>query len=128
MKENYGLEPDMEHYACIVDLLCRGGLLSEAYELVESTAKGARSSVGLWSSLLSACRVHGDLGIGEEVARRLFQLEPENAANFLTLANIYIDAGRRDDANEVLRLLREKGLTRNPGCSWVEQSIASILE
>ncbi|XXG49771.1 hypothetical protein AAC387_Pa02g3849 [Persea americana] len=127
MKEDYGLEPDMEHYACVVDLLCRGGLLSEAYELVESRAKGACSSVVLWSILLSACRVHGDLGIGEEVAKRLFHLEPENAANFLTLANIYIDAGRRDDANEVLRLLREKGLTRNPGCSWVEQSIPSIL-
>lgn len=128
MKEEYGLEPDMEHYACVVDLLCRAGLLSEAYELVESTTMGARSRVGLWSSLLSACRVHGDLAIGEEVARHLFHLEPENAANFLTLANIYIEGGRREDANEVLRLLRERGLTRNPGCSWVEQSILNILE
>ncbi|XP_077252063.1 pentatricopeptide repeat-containing protein At3g57430, chloroplastic-like [Tasmannia lanceolata] len=121
MKDEYELQPAMEHYGCMVDLFCRAGLLSEAYGLIENTIIDAHDSVGLWGTLLSACRIHGNWVIGEAAARHLFYLEPRNAANYMMLAYIYISAGRTECANGVLRLLREKGLRKSPGCSWHEE-------
>ncbi|KAF2293969.1 hypothetical protein GH714_006000 [Hevea brasiliensis] len=36
MTDNYGIEPEMEHYGCMVDLLGRAGLVSEAIEMIEN--------------------------------------------------------------------------------------------
>ena len=60
--------------------------------------------------------------MGEEAARHLFLLEPNNAANYLMLGDIYSSAGQRQEANRVLDLLREKGLGKRVGCSWVDGS------
>ncbi|XP_058102099.1 pentatricopeptide repeat-containing protein At3g16610-like [Magnolia sinica] len=129
MKEEYELEPAMEHYACMVGLLCRAGLLSEAYLLMENMGIKACNSAILWGTLLNACREEDNLVFGEEAARHLFFLEPKSAANYIMLAKIYVSAGRADDANGVLRLLREKGLAKNPGYSWLEggQSLFDIF-
>ncbi|XP_064998139.1 pentatricopeptide repeat-containing protein At4g13650-like [Musa acuminata AAA Group] len=120
MKEEYGLEPGVEHLTCLVDMFCRAARLSDAYSLLKNVMQRTISHAALWNTLLSACRLHGDVVIGEAAARHLFQLEPENAANHKMLADIYISAGRRDDANGVLRLLNANGLDSIPGCSWYE--------
>ncbi|XP_010914724.3 pentatricopeptide repeat-containing protein At4g13650-like [Elaeis guineensis] len=120
MKEKYCLEPDVEHLTCMVDMFCRAAHLHEAYHLLQDWMPKVCKSAVIWSTLLSSCRLYGDVAIGEAAARHLFYLEPKNAANYLMLADIYISAGRREDANGVLRLLRAKGLECRPGCSWFE--------
>lgn len=119
MKE-YCLEPDVEHLTCMVDMFCRAAHLHEAYHLLQDWMPKICKSAVIWSTLLSSCRLYGDVAIGEAAAWHLFYLEPKNAANYLMLADIYISAGRREDANGVLRLLRAKGLECRPGCSWFE--------
>ena len=111
--------PGFEHFTCMVHILCRAGLLSDVYHLLQDVPKVCASAF-LWGALLSACRLHGDFVIGEAAAGHLFYLEPRNAANYLMLADIYISAGRREDANVVLNLLKAKGLEKLPGCSWFE--------
>ncbi|XP_026666250.1 pentatricopeptide repeat-containing protein At5g27110-like [Phoenix dactylifera] len=120
MKEKYFLEPDVEHLTCMVDMFCRAAHLHDAYHLLQDWMPKVCTSAVLWSTLLSSCRLYGDAAIGEAAAMHLFYLEPKNAANYLMLAVIYISAGRREDANGVLRMLRAKGLGSRPGCSWVE--------
>ncbi|MQM16558.1 hypothetical protein Taro_049516 [Colocasia esculenta] len=120
MKEEYGLEPGLEHHGCMVALFSRAGLLSEAYDLIKNGPIETSNASALWGTLLNACSVHGNWYIGEAVARHLFRLEPRNAANYVILANIYLSAGKREDANHVLRLMRAKGLEKNPGFSWSE--------
>ena len=34
MVEDYGLKPRVSHFGCMVELLCQGGLLEEAYDLI----------------------------------------------------------------------------------------------
>ena len=117
MKEDYGLDPCLEHYACMVDLLGRAGYISEAFSLIERGPAKASNSCLLWRNLLNACSLSGNCMIGEEAGKHLFQLEPRNASNYLILTNIYLSVGRRDKANGLLRLMRNLGLEKNPGFS-----------
>lgn len=118
MEKEYGLNAGIEHFTCMVDIFCRAGLLNDAYHLLKSGIEKVCTNCVLWGTLLSACRVHGDIVIGEAAAQHLFLLEPNNPANYLMLADIYISAGLREEANSVLDLMRGKGLERRVGCSW----------
>ena len=35
MKQRFGIEPRIEHYACVVDLLGRAGMEERAYEIIQ---------------------------------------------------------------------------------------------
>jgi hypothetical protein len=63
MKEVYGIELEMEHYGCVVDLLGRAGLLGEGEELIYSMP--IEPSAAAWGALLGACRRQGDVELGE---------------------------------------------------------------
>ncbi|CAD6256471.1 unnamed protein product [Miscanthus lutarioriparius] len=120
MKEQYGLEPAIEHVSCVVDMLCRTGRLTDAYHLIQSShSEHARNPI-LWGALLSGSRYWENLVIGEAAARHLLSLDPENRANYKMLADIYVSIGRRDRADDVLRMLMSKELDLRPGCSWTE--------
>ncbi|VVB06040.1 unnamed protein product [Arabis nemorensis] len=119
MKNDYGVEPSSDHYACVVDLLGRAGRVKEAYQLMNMMPLGF-DKAGAWSSLLGACRIHNNLEIGEIAAQNLIQLEPNVASHYVLLANIYSSAGLWDKATELRRKMKEKGVRKEPGCSWIE--------
>ena len=74
----------------------------------------------VWGALLNACRMHCNLDLAEHAACCLFELEPENAANYVLLSNIFAAASRWDDVAKVRKSLKHKVLERSPGCSWIE--------
>ncbi|XP_047333978.1 pentatricopeptide repeat-containing protein At3g57430, chloroplastic [Impatiens glandulifera] len=117
MKDDFGFEPTSDHYACVVDLLGRAGRLQEAHSLVMSIPC---ETAGAWSSLLGGCRIHGNVEIGEIAAHRLLQMEPEVASHYVLLANIYSSNGLWDKATEVRKKMKELGVRKEPGCSWIE--------
>ncbi|XP_052205591.1 pentatricopeptide repeat-containing protein At3g57430, chloroplastic [Diospyros lotus] len=119
MKDDYGIEPTAEHYACVVDLLGRAGQLQQAYEFV-CAMPAEFDKVGAWSSLLGACRIHQNVQIGEIAARNLLQLEPNVASHYVLLSNIYSSARFWDKATEVRNKMKEIGVRKEPGCSWIE--------
>ncbi|XP_031494960.1 pentatricopeptide repeat-containing protein DOT4, chloroplastic-like [Nymphaea colorata] len=116
MSEVYGIKPSVRHCACMADLFCRIGLLAEAYQMAQAMPT---DSAKVWGSILSACRIYCNPGLAEKVATHLFKLEPRNAANYVLLASIYVSAGRRKDANRILRLLKENDLPKDSGASWI---------
>ncbi|XP_034203818.1 pentatricopeptide repeat-containing protein At3g46790, chloroplastic-like [Prunus dulcis] len=118
MKTIYSIEPRVEHYACVVDLLGRAGRLVEAIDLVSKMPMQAGPSI--WGALLSACRKHHNLEIAEIAARKLFILEPDNSGNYVLLSNIYADAGMWKEVDDLRALLKSQGMKKNPGCSWIE--------
>nr|UPT49118.1 pentatricopeptide repeat protein AaPPR388 [Agave angustifolia] len=118
MTTTYRLEPRMEHYACAVDLLGRAGRLAEAMGIIKRMDTEAGPSV--WGALLSACRTHRNLEIADVAAKRLFVLEPENCGNYALLSNMYADAGKWEEAKKLRALLKERGVRKSPGCSWIE--------
>ncbi|KAJ4964619.1 hypothetical protein NE237_016468 [Protea cynaroides] len=117
MKNDYSIIPSPDHYACMVDLLGRSGELKAAYELIKSMPMEPHA--GAWGALLGACRLHCDIELGEVVASRLFELEPRSAGSYVLLSNIYAAADRWLDVSNVRNLMREKGIRKIPGVSWI---------
>ncbi|KAL5704119.1 Pentatricopeptide repeat-containing protein [Ranunculus cassubicifolius] len=118
MKEKFKLEPLVQHYCCMIDLLGRAGKFDEAERLVE-TMPFDPGPIG-WATLLGACRTHGNVELGAKAAERFIQLDPTNAGPYVILANIYASAGKWEDYATVKRLMRERGVRKQPGCSWIE--------
>ncbi|CAL9177394.1 unnamed protein product [Musa hybrid cultivar] len=112
------IKPNVEHYACMVDLLGRAGQLQEAKILIESMP--VEASVGIWQTLLSACRVHRNLEMGNEVGEILLQMDSGNPVNYVMISNIFAEAGDWKKCERLRKMMKRKGLKKQGGCSWVE--------
>ncbi|KAI9156789.1 hypothetical protein LWI28_012242 [Acer negundo] len=118
MRENHRVVPDLDHYACMVDLLSRAGLFDEALEFIKKMP--IKPDAGVWGALLSACREHSNVQMGEVALDHLVKLEPENPTNYVVLTSIYAQSERWNDADKTKSKMNERGLMKTPGCSWVE--------
>ncbi|CAH9122396.1 unnamed protein product [Cuscuta epithymum] len=118
MSEDHGLEPRPEHYACVVDIMGRAGQLQRAREFVETMPVLPDAMV--WRTLLSACTVHKNIEIGELAGDHLLELEPKASATYVLLSNLYAVVGRWDYRNSIRELMKDMGVKKEPGQSWVE--------
>ncbi|XP_042516472.1 pentatricopeptide repeat-containing protein At2g29760, chloroplastic [Macadamia integrifolia] len=114
----YGVAPEAKHYACMVDILGRAGLLEEAVELIEKMPISPGASV--WGALLGACRIHGDVELAEKACKHLLELEPRNHGAYVLLSNIYAKLGKWDAVSRMRKLMRNAGIKKEPGCSSIE--------
>ncbi|XP_011629221.1 pentatricopeptide repeat-containing protein At1g31430 [Amborella trichopoda] len=118
MEREYGIEPKVEHYGCMVDLLGRADLLVEAQALIEKMP--IASDTPLWGALLSACRIHGNVEMGEWIEKLMPEIECHNSGLHTLVANIYAAVNRWDDVNKVRREMKDLGIKKVPGCSSIE--------
>ncbi|KAL7114894.1 hypothetical protein ACP275_04G150100 [Erythranthe tilingii] len=118
MSESYGITPSIEHYACLVDVLGRAGKFDEIERLIENMELTPNALI--WENVLGACKVHGNVELGERAAEKLFQIDPETDSNYILLSNIYASKGRWNDVSRVRKSMSSKGIKKEPGCSWVE--------
>lgn len=118
MQRVYMIEPKAEHYGCMVDLLSRAGLMKDSEELIKNTPLA--TGPALWGALLSACRTHSNLELGEMVANRLIEMEPNDVGPYVLLSNIYASAERWDDVENVREMMMKKGLQKLVGSSLVQ--------
>ncbi|KAJ4845091.1 hypothetical protein Tsubulata_039850 [Turnera subulata] len=118
MEEEYKVEIQMEHYACMVDLLGRAGLLQEASEIMKNMAM--EPNVCVWRALLNSCRMHKNTAIAEETASHIFNLNREMVGSYMLLSNIYAGEDRWEDAARVRTSAKRRGLNKTPGQSWIE--------
>ncbi|XP_030540499.1 pentatricopeptide repeat-containing protein At2g40720 [Rhodamnia argentea] len=118
MKEGHHIEPETEDYVNIIDLLGRAGRLGDAYNFIESMSMVPDRSV--WLCLLSACRIHRSVELGEVAASNLLRIEPDTGSNHVQLLNLYGEAELREQAAQFRASMKEKGLRKSPGCSWIE--------
>lgn len=114
---DYSIEPDADHYSCIVDILSRAGRLEEAYDFIQKMP--LEPTAGAWGALLGACRVHKNMELAKIAANRLFEIEPNNPGNYVLLSNTFASAKLWDEASEIRNLMRDRGITKEPGYSWV---------
>ncbi|KAL2241504.1 UNVERIFIED_CONTAM: Pentatricopeptide repeat-containing protein [Sesamum indicum] len=118
MTEKFKIEPEAEHYTCMIDLLGRAGKLDEAEKLIKTMPYDP--SIMGWASLLRASRTHGNMELAEKAASQCLQLDPSNASPYVTLAHMYARANRWEEVARIKRYMRDKGVKRRPGCSWIE--------
>lgn len=117
MVADYGIAPGPDHYACMVDLLGRAGRLEEAMDLLSRSSTELDATV--WKSLLGACRVHRNAELAERAAEMVWRLDPTDAVPYVMLSNLYSRARRWCDVARIRALMKARGITKEPGCSWV---------
>ncbi|RDY04055.1 Pentatricopeptide repeat-containing protein, chloroplastic, partial [Mucuna pruriens] len=118
MHYNHGIIPRMEHYACMVDLLGRSGLLLEAIEFINSMPFDADALV--WRTFLGSCRVHRNTKLGEHAAKMILEREPHDPATYILLSNLYASEGRWNDVAAIRKSMKQKKLIKETGYSWIE--------
>ncbi|GER47630.1 pentatricopeptide repeat-containing protein [Striga asiatica] len=119
MEKDYKIAARMENYACAVDLLGRAGRLMEAEELVREMAFEP-DCVMVWKTLLGACRACGDIRLATKIGGRLLEMDPGDHCTYILLSDMYGNLRRWDEKASVKRLMREKGVKKVPGWSWIE--------
>ncbi|XP_073159303.1 pentatricopeptide repeat-containing protein At5g56310 isoform X1 [Henckelia pumila] len=117
MKIVYGVEPKIEHYGCMVDLLGRGGQVLEAEELIKGMVWQA--DVVIWGALLSACKNCGNIEVAERAVEKILELDPQNHGVFVILSNMYAECGRWDDVTKRRKMMKEESLRKTAGWSLV---------
>ncbi|GAB4833040.1 hypothetical protein Ancab_007064 [Ancistrocladus abbreviatus] len=118
MTKDHGISPTHEHFTCMVDLLGRAGLLEEAKNLINGMPFKPNGTV--WGALLSACHNYGDAKLAEFAASKLLELDLEDSGSYILISNMYSDSGKQEGVVNVRKMMREKGIQKNPGCSWIE--------
>ncbi|GFP87866.1 pentatricopeptide repeat-containing protein at2g42920 chloroplastic [Phtheirospermum japonicum] len=118
MSENYGIEPNIKHYGCMVDVLGRDGRIEEAAELVRNMPM--RPDGVIWGSLLSACKNHRNVGVAEWAARNLILSDPDETSAYVMLSNVYAVSGDFKRAVRERVRMKEKMVGKQPGCSLIE--------
>uniref|UniRef100_K3XVX2 Pentatricopeptide repeat-containing protein n=3 Tax=Setaria italica TaxID=4555 RepID=K3XVX2_SETIT len=108
-----------EHYTSLIDLCSRAGRLDDAKRLIHCL-KIKPASGSVWSALLGGCNAHGNVSIGNLAARSLLEAEPDNAGTYTLLSNIYASAGKWKEAAQIRSEMNNRGLKKQPGCSWIE--------
>jgi len=107
-----------EHYTCMVDLLGHAGHQLEAENFIN--AMPCKPHAAMWKTLLGACIIHGNVEMGERVAKHVLELEPENAAVYLLLSRIYAVVGNRHLCDNVEQQRKEKGVRKHLGRTCIE--------
>ncbi|CAI0412879.1 unnamed protein product [Linum tenue] len=118
MKTQHGINPRMDHYACMVDLLGRSGHLNEAMEFINTIP--FKPDPLVLRTLLGACQVHKNTDLGKHVANMIIEQDPDDPAAYVLLSNLYASAGQWDKVAEIRKHMKQRNLAKEAGCSWVE--------
>ncbi|XP_057507709.1 pentatricopeptide repeat-containing protein At5g48910-like [Actinidia eriantha] len=119
--DTYGVKRKFEHYACVVDLLARAGMLKEAEKFIEEEIGGIeKADANVWGALLGACRTYGNVEIGNRVWKKLASMGVSDCGVHVLSYNIFREAGWELEAKRVRRFILEEGMKKKPGCSVIE--------
>lgn len=119
MEEKYGVEISKEHYHCVVDMLCRSGRMSEAFELIKQMPVEITDTIA--GAFFNGCKIHGRRDLAKLIAEEILKMGLENPGGFVTLSNIYATDGEWREAQNIRRVMREKNVHKKPGFSLVEK-------
>ncbi|CAM8893914.1 unnamed protein product [Rhodiola kirilowii] len=118
MPEKYGVQPEIEHYNCMIDLLGRAGLLEEAEKLVMNSEYKDDSS--LWAVLLGACTTCTSSATAVRIAERMMELDPAYHLSYVYLANVYKTTGQWNKASTIINLMKQRRINKTRGLSWID--------
>uniref|UniRef100_A0A7N0VFH5 Pentatricopeptide repeat-containing protein n=1 Tax=Kalanchoe fedtschenkoi TaxID=63787 RepID=A0A7N0VFH5_KALFE len=117
MRYVYKIEPRPDHYACMVDLLGRAGLLDEALDILKSMP--CKPHAGVWGALLGASQIHSRLDLAKLASEELFSLDPNNAAPYVVLSNLYSSVGEWEKDEKTISDKKMRLLKKIPGSSQI---------
>jgi hypothetical protein len=105
----------------MVDLLGRAGYLHEAEDMIK--AMPGKPDAAVWIALVGACRIHGNMEMGECIATQVLEMYPENPPGYVLLSNIYTAAGKQDLRGDIQQQRKERGVKN----SWVASGLTQVM-
>ncbi|GAA0147131.1 hypothetical protein LIER_06909 [Lithospermum erythrorhizon] len=126
MADEFKIKPGIEHYSCMVDLLGRACEIEEAENLIRTSK--FHDDPSLWITLLGACTTNTKPAVAERIAKKTMELKPDYHLSYVLLSNVYRANGRWNDAVGIWKLMRDRGVKKMPGKSWIggDESIGSL--
>ncbi|XP_031270915.1 pentatricopeptide repeat-containing protein At2g34400-like [Pistacia vera] len=118
MSSSFGLIPKIEHYSCMVDLLARAGHVHEAWDFIEKMPEKPDEIV--LGAMLGACQKQRNVDVSQRVMQLLLEIEPSNSGNYVISSKIYRNLRMWDESAKMRMLMRQRGVSKTPGCSWIE--------
>ncbi|XP_058109424.1 pentatricopeptide repeat-containing protein ELI1, chloroplastic-like [Magnolia sinica] len=120
MIEEFGLEPGIQHYGCMVDLLGKAGLLEEAYELIKTMK--LKPNIIVWCSFLAGCKMHRNFEMAERAAEQVLNVaDPDKDGGVFTLiSDLYASNGKWDDMERVRKVMDKRNVKKSRGSSFIE--------
>ncbi|TKY60351.1 Pentatricopeptide repeat-containing protein [Spatholobus suberectus] len=115
---HFGIEPGIDHYACMVSLLGRAGKIYEAKDFIEKMP--IKPAAAVWRSLLSACRVSGHVELGTYAAEMAISCDPADSGSYILLSNIFASKGMWANVRRVREKMDMSRVVKEPGWSWIE--------
>lgn len=127
MKEHHSITPTIEHFNCMVDLLGRAGHLNEAGQLLREMP--VSPNVTGWTSLLTACKIYGNIDLGRECFHQVASLDPSYASGYILMSNIYADAHLQEDAVKIQALRKDVIASKKLGraCMEVDKKVYEFI-
>uniref|UniRef100_A0ACD5VBV0 Uncharacterized protein n=1 Tax=Avena sativa TaxID=4498 RepID=A0ACD5VBV0_AVESA len=116
----YGIEPSVEHYMCLIDLLCKSGHISIAKEFFKKMPIQLQNLV--LAPIVSAYSSHSTDSSMDLLSEELLNLEPQNSGHCVLISNMLSCLGKWKKATTYRRLLSKQGLVKEPGRSCIELS------
>ncbi|XP_065872076.1 pentatricopeptide repeat-containing protein At3g26782, mitochondrial-like isoform X2 [Euphorbia lathyris] len=110
--------PETKHYACMVDMLGRAGLLQDAFNLIKEMPSPPNDAI--WGALLLACKIHGNIELGKIAADHLFQLEPDHTGYYVLMSNIYAASNKWQEVGKLRQGMKNRGLKKPAAFSLIE--------
>ncbi|GAB4831878.1 hypothetical protein Ancab_005893 [Ancistrocladus abbreviatus] len=117
MGSEYGVEPIIDHYNCMIDVYSRAGKLQAAFDLIK--AMPFEPDAMSWKSLLGGCWMHRNLELGEIAAKNVILLDPDDTAGYILMFNLYTRLGKWEEAADIRKMMAERNLRKEIGCSWI---------
>lgn len=123
MIERYGLEPRIQHYGCMVDLLGKAGMLEEAYEIIKTMK--LEPNIVVWGSFLSACKEHREFEMAERVIKQVLRMiKPENGGGVYSLiSDLYVLGEKWEEAERLRKLMINENVRKARGSSFVRSGL-----
>ncbi|KAL5182247.1 Pentatricopeptide repeat-containing protein [Glycine soja] len=118
MTKDCGIFPGEDHYACMVNILGRAGLIKEAKELI--LRMPFQPGALVWQTLLSACQLHGDVETGKLAAERAIRRDQKDPSTYLLLSNMFAEFSNWDGVVILRELMETRDVQKLPGSSWIE--------
>ncbi|KAL5783638.1 hypothetical protein ACOSP7_008667 [Xanthoceras sorbifolium] len=123
MRNVYGIEPTIEHYGCMVDLLSRAGRFEEAERLLEQMP--IQPNVAVWGALLNGCEIYENVNLADQVRSQIREVETLGSGVYVLLSNIYARAGKWQEAKMARELMKHKSIVKTIGRSTVEINLSN---
>ncbi|XP_059312904.1 pentatricopeptide repeat-containing protein At2g45350, chloroplastic [Lycium ferocissimum] len=118
MRRAHHMEPKLQHYGCMVDILSRAGYVEEAIKFVDEMPICPNDVV--WRTLLSSCRNQENVHIGDPMDKHLVGLNSHNSSSYVLLSNVFAQFGKWDYVRRVRTIMKERDLKKIVGSSRIE--------